>query len=161
LTTFNLQANAGNMTFTDNVGGSTVNVLSEAGNFTLNGQSNAASNPNFGPAYPDTINVKAVGKNGQVQLQHNGVGLSNFNYANNPEVINVGDNGSLANVLGPVSYLSKNELVVVNVDDSQDTGTGKPWDVGQLGAVAPNGAGGFTGINFGISLDPAYDTLAL
>src|SRR5207248_346775 len=107
------------------------------------------------------INVLAVGKNGSVLLQHNGVGLANFNYINQPEVINVGDNGSLANVLGVVSLLSKDELVVLNVDDSQNAGPGRAWNIGQLGANAANGVGGFTEIEFGITIDKAYDTLAL
>jgi hypothetical protein len=135
--------NAGNFTFDDRVGGSTINVEANSGTFTLAGTTTSpaasavvAADVAAGASLADTVNILA--NTGFLMLDHNGAGLANYGYVGNPEQINVGNQGSLAGFKGAAFLLSQGDLVAVDIDDSQDTVTGTPWTIDQLGVTNPS-----------------------
>jgi hypothetical protein len=146
-----IDANAGNFTFDDRVGGSTINVHANKGTFTLAGTSTSptasavvAADVAAGASLTDTVNILA--NSGTVNLDRNGSAP--------PDQINLGTNGSLAGVQGIMS-LQSGGPVAVKIDDSQDTAAGVAWTLGPGGVIGPT-----FGFQFPIASDPALSTLA-
>jgi hypothetical protein len=137
-----ITANAGNFTFEDQVGGSTVNVHANSGTFTLAGTSTGPTasavvkaDVAAGAGLSDTVNILA--NSGTVNLNHKGVGLTSSDYVQHPEQINLGTGGSLASIQGTLSLQTSGELAAVTIDDSKNRGAGVAWTVGQTGISSP------------------------
>jgi hypothetical protein len=156
-----IQANAGNFTFDDRVGGSTINVGANTGTFTLAGTSTSpmasavvAADVAAGASLIDTVNILA--NSGAINLDHKGVGLASYDYIHHPDQITFGTGGSLGAVQGTVSLQGSGELVAVNIDDSKDTGPGIAWTMGPGGVSSPTFA-----FQISPSSDPVLQSLNL
>ncbi len=144
----NVQANAGQFTFDDRVGGSTINVRKNAGVFTLAGTTTSpaasavvAADVAAGAPLNETVNILA--NTGTINLDHTGVGLAAYDYADHPDQINVGG-GNLAGLTGQVSLMTSADLAAVAIDDSNDPNAGTTWTFDATGVHSPLLGFGYT-----------------
>ena len=128
--TINVQSNSGNLTFdvikswTGDV--DTYNIFGNSGDLTINSLINGTSNPS-GIVLGLTHVVNVLGNAGSIDLQDAIAGTFSRSGVNTQ--VNVGGNGSLANVSGTVTLTASLVSYGLKIDDRMSAGPGTAWTI--------------------------------